>query len=46
MFEGLSGGPGSLVKYNPLTNISSAEVWNFLRVMVSQEACVCECVGG
>lgn len=35
VFEGLSGGPGSLVKYNPLTNITSAEVWNFLRVMVS-----------
>ena len=34
MFEGLESGPGSLVKYNPLSNISSAEVWNFLRVMV------------
>ncbi len=33
MFEGLSGGPGSLVKYNPLTNATSAEVWNFIRVM-------------
>lgn len=33
VFEGLSGGPGSLIKYNPLTNITSAEVWNFLRVM-------------
>ena len=33
VFEGLSGGAGSLVKYNPLSNVSSAEVWNFLRVM-------------
>eukprot|EP00884_Botryococcus_braunii_P009734 jgi/Botrbrau1/18762/Bobra.0386s0084.1 len=33
VFEGLEGGPGSLVKYNPLSNITSAEVWNFLRVM-------------
>ena len=36
MFEGLSGGAGSLIKYNPLTNVSSSEVWNFLRVMVSR----------
>ena len=35
VFEGLSGGPGSLIKYNPLSNLSSAETWNFLRVMVS-----------
>jgi hypothetical protein len=33
VFEGLAGGPGSLVKYNPLSNLSSAETWNFLRVM-------------
>ena len=33
-FEGLQGGAGSLVKFNPLSNVSSAEVWNFLRVMV------------
>ena len=33
MFEGLSTGPGSLIKYNPLTNMTSAETWNFLRVM-------------
>lgn len=33
VFEGVEGGPGSLIKYNPLSNISSAEVWNFLRVM-------------
>ena len=33
MFEGLEGGPGSLVKFNPLTNATSQEVWDFLRVM-------------
>ena len=25
-FEGVDGGPGSLIKYNPLSNITSAEV--------------------
>lgn len=34
VFEGVTGGAGSLIKYNPLSNITSAEVWNFLRVMV------------
>jgi hypothetical protein len=34
VFEGLDGGEGSLIKYNPLSNLSSAETWNFLRVMV------------
>lgn len=34
VFEGLEGGAGSLIKYNPLSNVSSPEVWNFLRVMV------------
>eukprot|EP01023_Acetabularia_acetabulum_P053360 TRINITY_DN5970_c0_g1_i10.p1 TRINITY_DN5970_c0_g1~~TRINITY_DN5970_c0_g1_i10.p1 ORF type:complete len:439 (-),score=70.87 TRINITY_DN5970_c0_g1_i10:429-1676(-) len=33
VFEGEVGGPGSLIKYNPLTDMSSTEVWNFLRVM-------------
>nr|AAM18118.1 5'-adenylylsulfate reductase [Chlamydomonas reinhardtii] len=33
VFEGVTGGPGSLIKYNPLSNMTSAEVWNFLRVM-------------
>lgn len=33
VFEGTEGGAGSLVKYNPLANVSSEEVWNFLRVM-------------
>lgn len=26
VFEGIEGGPGSLIKYNPLSNMSSAEV--------------------
>lgn len=30
---GVEGGPGSLIKYNPLSNLTSAETWNFLRVM-------------
>lgn len=33
VFEGVGGGPGSLVKFNPLTNATSQEVWDFLRVM-------------
>ena len=33
VFEGLDGGAGSLVKFNPLTNATSQEVWDFLRVM-------------
>eukprot|EP00199_Chlamydomonas_sp_CCMP681_P002201 CAMPEP_0119105216 /NCGR_PEP_ID=MMETSP1180-20130426/3246_1 /TAXON_ID=3052 ORGANISM="Chlamydomonas cf sp, Strain CCMP681" /NCGR_SAMPLE_ID=MMETSP1180 /ASSEMBLY_ACC=CAM_ASM_000741 /LENGTH=416 /DNA_ID=CAMNT_0007090221 /DNA_START=33 /DNA_END=1283 /DNA_ORIENTATION=+ len=32
-FEGLATGPGSLIKYNPLSNATSQEVWNFIRVM-------------
>lgn len=39
VFEGLDGGKGSLVKFNPLSNVSSAEVWNFLRIMVRTPAC-------
>ena len=35
VFEGLEGGADSLVKFNPLSDVSSAEIWNFLRVMVS-----------
>jgi hypothetical protein len=26
VFEGVEGGPGSLIKYNPLSNLTSAEV--------------------
>ena len=33
-FEGTTGGPGSLVKYNPLAGMTGKETWNFLRVMV------------
>ena len=33
VFEGAAGGPGSLIKFNPLSNATSAEVWSFLRVM-------------
>ena len=33
VFEGASGGAGSLIKFNPLTNATSQEVWDFLRVM-------------
>lgn len=33
VFEGTAGGPGSLVKYNPLTDMSGREVWAFLRAM-------------
>lgn len=41
-FEGVTGGAGSLIKYNPLSNITSAEVWNFLRIQVSAGGCT-EC---
>mmetsp|Transcript_30469 Transcript_30469/g.57419 ORF Transcript_30469/g.57419 Transcript_30469/m.57419 type:complete len:382 (+) Transcript_30469:163-1308(+) len=30
-FEGKAGGAGSLIKYNPLTNMEGTEVWAFLR---------------
>jgi adenylyl-sulfate reductase (glutathione) len=33
VFEGLDGGDGSLIKFNPLSNLTSQETWNFLRVM-------------
>ena len=33
VFEGSAGGPASLVKFNPLSNVTSADVWHFLRVM-------------
>ncbi|XP_047321191.1 5'-adenylylsulfate reductase 2, chloroplastic-like isoform X2 [Impatiens glandulifera] len=32
-FEGLDGGNGSLVKWNPLANVDGRDVWNFLRAM-------------
>ncbi|CAO2823650.1 unnamed protein product [Amaranthus hypochondriacus] len=32
-FEGLDGGIGSLVKWNPVANVDGKDVWNFLRTM-------------
>nr|GMD08959.1 5'-adenylylsulfate reductase 3, chloroplastic-like [Ipomoea batatas] len=32
-FEGLDGGVGSLVKWNPLANVDGKDVWDFLRAM-------------
>lgn len=31
VFEGASGGEGSLIKFNPLTNMTGNELWAFLR---------------
>ncbi|KAF3531201.1 hypothetical protein DY000_02037755 [Brassica cretica] len=33
VFEGLDGGAGSLVKWNPVANVQGNDVWNFLRTM-------------
>ncbi|KAM5588735.1 5'-adenylylsulfate reductase 3, chloroplastic-like [Rosa sericea] len=33
VFEGLDGGAGSLVKWNPVANVEGVDVWNFLRAM-------------
>ncbi|KAE8656532.1 5'-adenylylsulfate reductase 3 [Hibiscus syriacus] len=33
VFEGLDGGVGSLVKWNPVANVDGTDIWNFLRVM-------------
>lgn len=32
-FEGLDGGMGSLVKWNPVANVPGGDIWNFLRAM-------------
>lgn len=32
-FEGVEGGPGSLIKWNPVANVDGADIWNFLRAM-------------
>ncbi|KAJ6853344.1 5'-adenylylsulfate reductase 3, chloroplastic-like isoform X1 [Iris pallida] len=32
-FEGVGGGPGSLIKWNPVANVDGKDVWNFLRTM-------------
>lgn len=33
VFEGLNGGAGSLVKWNPVANVDGRDIWNFLRAM-------------
>ncbi|KAK4485072.1 hypothetical protein RD792_007680 [Penstemon davidsonii] len=33
VFEGLEGGAGSLVKWNPVANMKGNDIWNFLRAM-------------
>ncbi|KAL1169968.1 hypothetical protein V6Z11_A05G181900 [Gossypium hirsutum] len=33
VFEGLDGGDGSLVKWNPVANVDGKDIWNFLRAM-------------
>ncbi|KAK9267326.1 hypothetical protein L1049_009750 [Liquidambar formosana] len=32
-FEGMDGGFGSLVKWNPVANVEGRDIWNFLRTM-------------
>lgn len=33
VFEGMDGGIGSLVKFNPVANVKGHDIWNFLRTM-------------
>ncbi|KAF7114388.1 hypothetical protein RHSIM_RhsimUnG0089100 [Rhododendron simsii] len=33
VFEGMDGGVGSLVKWNPVANVEGHDIWNFLRAM-------------
>jgi len=33
VFEGMDGGIGSLVKWNPVANVKGNDIWNFLRTM-------------
>ncbi|KAI9127669.1 hypothetical protein K1719_000662 [Acacia pycnantha] len=33
VFEGMDGGIGSLVKWNPVANVNGNDIWNFLRTM-------------
>ncbi|ESW25955.1 hypothetical protein PHAVU_003G079800 [Phaseolus vulgaris] len=33
VFEGMDGGIGSLVKWNPVANVKGNDIWNFLRAM-------------
>ncbi|ONK74937.1 uncharacterized protein A4U43_C03F11640 [Asparagus officinalis] len=32
-FEGLDGGAGSLIKWNPVANVNGKDIWSFLRTM-------------
>lgn len=32
-FEGMDGGPGSLVKFNPVADVAGNDIWSFLRTM-------------
>uniref|UniRef100_A0A1D1XL14 adenylyl-sulfate reductase (glutathione) n=1 Tax=Anthurium amnicola TaxID=1678845 RepID=A0A1D1XL14_9ARAE len=32
-FEGMEGGTGSLIKWNPVANVDGRDIWNFLRTM-------------
>ncbi|KAF3330092.1 5'-adenylylsulfate reductase 1 [Carex littledalei] len=32
-FEGIGGGAGSLIKWNPVANVDGKDIWNFLRTM-------------
>ncbi|XP_010910189.1 5'-adenylylsulfate reductase 3, chloroplastic [Elaeis guineensis] len=32
-FEGMDGGIGSLIKWNPVANVEGKDIWNFLRTM-------------
>ncbi|CAN6457502.1 unnamed protein product [Victoria cruziana] len=32
-FEGMDGGAGSLIKWNPVANVNGLDIWNFLRAM-------------
>ncbi|KAI3689456.1 hypothetical protein L2E82_47413 [Cichorium intybus] len=33
VFEGMDGGSGSLVKFNPVANVAGNDIWSFLRTM-------------
>ncbi|KAF2304943.1 hypothetical protein GH714_000648 [Hevea brasiliensis] len=33
VFEGMDGGVGSLIKWNPMANVEGQNAWNFLRAM-------------
>ncbi|KAJ3670464.1 hypothetical protein LUZ60_010788 [Juncus effusus] len=33
VFEGMDGGAGSLIKWNPVANVEGTDIWSFLRTM-------------